>query len=86
MLERAALEVRCVAREGRLEVLGGAGGKRDFHVPEDVTLVSCRPDRVRYFPQGSSSGLELLLRDRRGRERRIAVGAFTGLSDISASP
>jgi hypothetical protein len=86
VLGRAPLEVRCLPREGRLEVVGEGDGQREFRVPEEVVLVACRPERVRYFPQGSSSGLELLLRDRRGRERRVAVGAFTGLAAVVTPP
>ena len=86
VLGRAPLEVRCLPREGRLELVGEGAGPREFRVPEEVALVACRPERVRYFPQGSSSGLELLLRDRRGRERRVAVGAFTGLAAVVTPP
>lgn len=85
VLGRVQLEVRCLPREGRLELRGGAEERRVFRVPDAVALVSCRPESVRYFPQGSSTGLELLLRDRRGRERKVSVGAFTGLS-VAAAP
>jgi prepilin-type N-terminal cleavage/methylation domain-containing protein len=85
VLGRAQLEVRCLPREGRLELRVGADERRVFRVPDAVALVSCRPESVRYFPQGSSTGLELLLRDRRGRERKVSVGAFTGLS-VAAAP
>jgi hypothetical protein len=83
VLGRATLEVRCDPRAGRLEVLGTSGVQREFRVPEGVGLVSCRPERVSYFPQGSSTGLEVLLRDQRGRGRLVAVGAFTGLSAVA---
>lgn len=86
VLGRATLDVRCLVDEGRLDVLGAKEGPREFRVPEEVVLVSCRPERVSYYPQGSSTGLELLLRDRRGQERVIAVGAFTGLAAIAGSP
>jgi prepilin-type N-terminal cleavage/methylation domain-containing protein len=86
VLGRVELEVGCSPREGRLVLRGGAAGAREFRLPEGMTLVSCRPDRLRYFPQGSSTGMALLLRDRRGRERRIAVGAFTGLAAIVEAP
>lgn len=86
VLGRAEIEVRCRPREGRLELSGAASGPRTFQVPEEMSLVSCRPDRLRYFPQGSSTGMALLLRDQRGRERRVAVGAFTGLASIGEAP
>ncbi|HEY6000506.1 MAG TPA: prepilin-type N-terminal cleavage/methylation domain-containing protein [bacterium] len=86
VLGRAELEVACRPREGRLVLRGGSGEPRDFRVPEGMTIVSCRPDRVRYFPQGSSTGMALVLRDRRGRERRVAVGAFTGLAAVVEAP
>jgi hypothetical protein len=86
VLGRVALEVRCLPREGRLEVLGGSAEPAEFRVPGELALVSCRPERVRYFPQGSSSGLELLLRDQRGREKVVAVGAFTGLAVVAEAP
>jgi hypothetical protein len=53
-----------------------------FPVPEAVAIGSCRPEEMRYFPQGSASGMTLRLRDRGGRERSVAVGTFTGLSRI----
>lgn len=86
ILGRAVLEVRCDPREGRLELLGAQAGGRGHRLPEGISLVSCRPEQVRYFPQGSSTGLELLLRDRRGRERLVAVGAFTGLASVGDAP
>ena len=86
VLGRVALEVRCLPREGRLEVRGGSAEPAVFRVPAELALVSCRPERLSYFPQGSSTGLELRLRDRRGRERVVAVGAFTGLAAIAEAP
>ncbi len=83
---RKTLEVRCLPREERLERVEEGAAPAVFRIPGQVGLVSCRPERVRYFPQGSSSGLTLLLRDRRGRERRVSVGSFTGLSQIEATP
>jgi prepilin-type N-terminal cleavage/methylation domain-containing protein len=86
VLGRVQLEVACAPREGRLALRGGSGEPREFRVPEGTTIASCRPDRVRYFPQGSSSGMVLVLRDPRGRERRVAVGAFTGLAAVVEAP
>lgn len=86
VLERKALQVRCVIDEERLELVAAEQVAKSFAIPEQLVLVSCLPEEVRYFPQGSSSGLALLLRDRRGRERRVAVGAFTGLTRIDLSP
>ena len=54
-------------------------------MPEAVAIVSCRPEELRYFPQGSATGMTLLLRDRRGRERSLTVGTFTGLSRVDAA-
>ena len=78
--------MRCNPREGRLELLGETAGAKRFPIPEQVSLVSCRPERVRYFPQGSSTGMTILLRDRRGRERQVTVGAFTGLASVDTPP
>ena len=86
VLERKVLVVRCSLDEGRLALLGAASGERVYQVPDAVAIVSCRPGEVRYFPQGSSSGMTLLLRDTRGRERSLSVGTFTGLSRIDATP
>jgi hypothetical protein len=55
-------------------------------MPQAVAIASCRPEEVRYFPQGSATGMTLVLRDKGGRERRLSVGAFTGLSRIDAAP
>jgi hypothetical protein len=85
VLERKVLVVRCRAREGLLELVGPAPA-RQHRVPATLTLVGCRPEAVRYHPQGSSDGLTLLLRDRGGRDRRLTVGAFTGLARIEALP
>lgn len=82
VLGRREVEVRCVPREERIERVEEGTARAAFRLAGDVRLVSCRPEQVRYFPQGSSSGLTLLLRDRRGRERRVTVGSFTGLSQI----
>ncbi|MHB8835021.1 MAG: pilus assembly FimT family protein [Candidatus Methylomirabilia bacterium] len=56
-----------------------------FPVPEAVAIVSCLPEEMRYFPQGSATGMTLLLRDAGGRERSLSVGAFTGLSRVGAA-
>ena len=65
-------------------LLGSGAGERVFQVPESVAIVSCLPEEMRYFPQGSSTGMTLLLRDKRGRERTLTVGTFTGLSRVDA--
>jgi hypothetical protein len=83
---RRELEVRCNPRAGRLELLGETAEAKEFPIPEQVSLVTCRPQRVRYFPQGSSTGMTLLLRDLRGRERQLTVGAFTGLASVDFPP
>jgi hypothetical protein len=85
VLERKVLVLRCRTREGLLELIGSVPGKQ-HRVPALLTLVGCRPEEVRYHPQGSSDGMTLLLRDRGGRERRVTVGAFTGLARIEALP
>jgi prepilin-type N-terminal cleavage/methylation domain-containing protein len=85
VLERKVLVVQCRAGEERLLLLGSAAGDRAFQVPEAVSIASCRPEEVRYFPQGSASGMTLMLRDRRGRERNLSVGTFTGLSRVDAA-
>jgi prepilin-type N-terminal cleavage/methylation domain-containing protein len=84
VLGRKELEVRCRPRNERLERVAGAGEPEIFRIPEQLALASCTPASVRYFPQGSSTGLTLLLRDRRGRERRVSVGSFTGLAQVEA--
>ena len=78
--------MRCRTREERLELVGEGAEARSFRIPDQVALVSCSPAQVRYFPQGSASGMALLLRDRRGRQRGVSVGTFTGLSRIDAAP
>ncbi len=85
VLERRVLVVHCRPDEGRLVLLGAASGERPFQMPPAVAIVSCRPEEVRYFPQGSATGMTLVLRDKGGRERRLGVGAFTGLSRIDAA-
>jgi len=85
VLERKVLVVRCKPGEERLVLLGAASGERAFPVPPAVEIVSCRPEEMRYFPQGSADGMTLLLRDRGGRERSLSVGSFTGLSRIDAA-
>jgi len=85
VLERKVLTVRCLQGEESLVLVGAASGERTFKVPEAAAIVSCRPEAVRYFPQGSASGMTLLLRDTRGRERHLTVGTFTGLSRIDAA-
>ena len=85
VLERKELVVHCKPGEGRLVLLGAASGERAFPVPPAVEIVSCRPEKMRYFPQGSATGMTLRLRDRGGRERSLTVGTFTGLSRIDAA-
>ena len=85
VLERRVLTVRCLPGEGSLVLVGAASGERTFKVPEAAVIVSCRPEEVRYFPQGSATGTTLLLRDNHGRERRLSVGAFTGLSRVDGA-
>jgi prepilin-type N-terminal cleavage/methylation domain-containing protein len=85
VLERRVIEVHCKPGEERLVLLGAAAGERIFLVPPALEIVSCRPEELRYFPQGSATGMTLLLRDRGGRERRLGVGSFTGLSRIDAA-
>lgn len=85
VLERKVLVVRCRTEDDELMLDGGAAGEKIFPVPEAVALVSCRPEELRYFPQGSATGMTLLLRDRRERERSLSVGIFTGLSRIDAA-
>ena len=82
VLERKVLVVECRPGEERLVLLGGASGERSFQVPDTVAIASCRPEQMRYLPQGSATGMALVLRDRRGRERRLTVGTFTGLCRI----
>lgn len=79
------LVVRCRPGEDRLELAGGTSGEKSFPIPEQLELVSCLPEEVRYQPQGSSTGMTLLLRDQRGRERRVTVGGFTGLARVDAA-
>lgn len=76
--------MRCRTGEALLELAGGAAGDRTFRIPEEMALVSCRPEELRYQPQGSSSGMVLLLRDKRGRERELSVGSFTGLARVDS--
>ena len=85
VLERTVLVVSCRPGDGRLVLLGAASGEKVFPVPAAVTIASCRPEELRYFPQGSATGMTLVLRDGHGRERRLAVGAFTGLSRVDAA-
>ena len=82
VLERKVLQVRCDAAAGALELVGSEEGGEPFPTPENVTLVSCDPEEASYHPQGSAEQLTILLRDRSGRERRVTVGAFTGLARI----
>lgn len=82
VLERRVLLVLCRPGEERLVLSGAAAGEKVFPVPEALEIVSCSPEELRYFPQGSATGWTLLLRDRRGRERTLSVGSFTGLSRI----
>jgi prepilin-type N-terminal cleavage/methylation domain-containing protein len=84
VLERKVLVVHCRPDEGRLVLAGAAAGERFFPVPEAATIASCRPAELRYFPQGSATGMTLVLRDRRGREHTLTVGPFTGLSRVAA--
>jgi hypothetical protein len=85
VLERRVLVVHCKPAEERLVLLGAAAGERAFPVPPGAAIISCRPEEMRYFPQGSSTGMTLLLRASGGRERSVAVGTFTGLSRIDAA-
>lgn len=85
VVERKVLVVHCRPGVERLVLLGAASGERAFPVPAAVVVVSCSPEEMRYFPQGSATGMTLLLRDRRGRERSLTVGTFTGLSRIDAA-
>ncbi len=82
VLDRKILTVSCRPDEERLVLLGAGSAERTFKVPDAVAIVSCRPEEIRYFPQGSASGMTMLLRDGRGRERKLSVGSFTGLSRI----
>lgn len=82
VLERRVLTVRCRLPESRLDLTGSKASDTTFQVPEEVGIASCAPEEVRYSPQGSASGMTLLLRDKRGRERRLTVGAFTGLARV----
>lgn len=86
VLERAEKVVRCRQREGDLEVGPPGGAAKPFAIPEPLSLVSCSPETLRYFPQGAASGIALTLRDGTGRERRVSVGAFTGLARIEDRP
>lgn len=86
VLGRTELTVSCRQREGELE-LGAPGAEgKVFRIPEALTIVSCRPESLRYFPQGAATGMSLALRDRAGRERLVSVGAFTGLARIESPP
>ena len=82
VLERKVFVVRCRTQENQLEL----EGDNPFAIPEKVALVLCSPGEVKYYPQGSATGLTLILRDRGGRERRLTVGAFTGLARVGAPP
>lgn len=86
VLERQVLVVRCRPSQGVLELAGAAAGEQSFRIPEQAALVSCSPELLRYFPQGSATGMSLLLQDKRGRARRLSVGAFTGLTRVEAAP
>jgi Tfp pilus assembly protein FimT len=86
VLERRVLVVACREQEQRLVLHGAAAGDRVFVVPEAVRVESCRPDQVRYLPEGSATGMTLLLRDQGGRGHRLSVGSFTGLSRVDAQP
>jgi hypothetical protein len=85
VLQRRVLTVRCRPGEESLVLVGAAAGERAFKIPEAAAIVSCRPEEMRYFPQGSATGMTVLLRDNRGREHRLTVGTFTGLSRIDAA-
>lgn len=86
VLERKTLLVKCLPEEGRLELSGTTGEAKPFPIPGELAIASCEPEQVRYFPQGSATGITLLLRDAHGRERRVSVGAFTGLARIETVP
>jgi hypothetical protein len=85
VMKRSELEVRCDEQEDQLLVVDEhqpivAGEKNPFTIPYEVEL-SCAPRQVRYYAQGSTSTkLTLTLRGKGGRQRRIVVGAFTGLA------
>ena len=81
VVERKVFVVRCRTEENQLEL----DGDDPFTIPEKVALVLCSPGEVKYYPQGSATGLTLPLRDGAGRERRLTVGAFTGLARVDAS-
>jgi prepilin-type N-terminal cleavage/methylation domain-containing protein len=88
VMERRELRVRCRPEERRLVVLA-AGAEKDpvtFRIPERAELVSCRPEEVRYFPQGYATGIALLLRDEHHQEHSVTVGSFTGLARVERVP
>lgn len=82
VLERTSLTVRCRLRENLLELEAEGKEPQAFRIPEPLALAECRPEQVRYFPQGASTGISLSLSGPRGRERRVSVGAFTGLARL----
>ena len=86
ILERRVLIVQCRLEEKQLVLSGVSSGESVFSVPDAVSLLSCRPETLSYFPQGSATGMILRLRDRRDRESRLSVGAFTGLSRVEKVP
>lgn len=87
VLGRAVLLVRCDPEQRQLAVDGAKDAGVDVKpFPEAVSEVSCSPGQMRYLPQGSADGMELVLRDARGRQRRLTVGAFTGLTRVDAGP
>lgn len=90
VMGRKPLTVSCLTEENRLVVReDGRAGEEPavtFAVPEHADLVSCKPEEVRYLPQGYASGFTLTLRDRRGQAYEVTVGAFTGLARLERAP
>ena len=84
VLKRVTVTVTCIPDEGLLRVEGEDGAV--FMVPERSEIVSCIPESLIYFPQGYASGGVVLLRDPRGREQRVTVGSFTGLTRVERVP
>jgi len=101
ILRRATVAVTCDREQGTLRMTEegappaeGADGESaeppppapTFRVPERSEIVSCEPEVMSYFPQGYATGGAIVLRDGAGRERRVSVGSFTGLSRVDPAP
>lgn len=86
VLQRQPRAVRCLPDENRLALVAGEEEVGGFALPGSVQIASCRPDQVRYFPQGFAGAFELELRDPGREGRRITVGAFTGLARVERIP